>query len=134
VPAKTVPGLTLLSAALLAASADFRLGSDFTQRLYPGANATQIATDRSGALYLFSIFPGTSASSPPRFVVTKLTPDAATILWQNDLGFGVTAMAVDPDGGVYVLSSFESIAIGGIPPTSVSPLPWPAFASLAVMR
>ena len=113
-------GILLLPSAF-AADNGFRLGTDYTEWLYPnaGLNTSQIATDRAGAVYILSIFPGTSLSSPPKFLVTKLSSDGKTIVWENDLGFAVTAMAVDPNGGVYVLSSFASTTPGGPPSTSV---------------
>jgi sugar lactone lactonase YvrE len=58
----------------------------------------QIATDSSGALYLSAGCTPTSLTC-----VTKLSADGKTILWQNSLGFIPTAMAVDPNGGVYVI-------------------------------
>jgi len=40
--------------------------------------------------------------------VTKLSADGKTILWENDLGFETDQIAVDPSGGVYVLSSISA--------------------------
>ena len=73
-------------------------GVDYSEWLTP--NARQIATDNSGALYILSAFP-ISTDTPPSSV-TKLSADGKTILWQNQLGFAVSTMAVDPNGGVYV--------------------------------
>jgi hypothetical protein len=113
-------GILLLPSAF-AADNGFRLGADYTEWLYPnaGLNASQLATDRAGAVYILSIIPGTSISNPPKFLVTKISPDGKTILWENNLGFGVTTMAVDPDGGVYMLYSFASPSPGAPPPTSL---------------
>ena len=113
-------GILLLPSAF-AADSSFRLGTDYSEWLYPnaGLNASQLATDRAGAVYILSIIPGTSLSNPPKFLVTKISPDGKTILWENNLGFGVTSMVVDPDGGVYVLSSFASPSPGAPPPASL---------------
>ena len=100
----TMSGRTLLCLALLsangatAATSGFLLGVDYSEWLTP--NARQIATDRSGALYILSAF-AISTDTPPSWV-TKLSADGKTILWQNKLGFAVSTMAVDPNGGVYV--------------------------------
>ena len=113
-------GILLLPSAF-AADSSFRLGTDYSEWLYPnaGLNASQLATDHAGAVYILSIIPGTSLSNPPKFLVTKISPDGKTILWENNLGFGVTSMVVDPDGGVYVLSSFASPSPGAPPPASL---------------
>ena len=98
----TMSGRTLLCLALLsangatAATSGFLLGVDYSEWLAP--NARQIATDRSGALYILSAF-AISTDTPPSWV-TKLSADGKTILWQNKLGFAVSTMAVDPNGGV----------------------------------
>ena len=42
--------------------------------------------------------------------MTKLSADGKTILWENDLGFATDQIAVDPSGGVYVLSSISAVA------------------------
>jgi uncharacterized protein (TIGR03437 family) len=95
---------TLLCVALLSASGataatpSFLLGVDYSEWL--GLNVTQIAADRSGALYILSTFPESRGSTPSW--VTKLSADGKTMLWQNKLGFAVSTMAVDPNGGVYV--------------------------------
>src|SRR5579863_4429400 len=64
--------LAFLNAAVMAAKPGFLLGADYSEWLYPTANEIQIATDGSGALYILSVFPGTSLSSPSVFRVTKL--------------------------------------------------------------
>jgi len=99
----------------MAAQPGFLLGSDYSEWLYPSAGNMRIAADSSGALYILSIFPGTSLSNPPTYLVTKLSADGKTILWENDLGFETDQIAVDPSGGVYVLSSI-STAVPGVPP------------------
>src|ERR1019366_8830212 len=91
--------LALLSASVAtAATSGFLLGVDYSEWL--SLNATQIATDKSGALYILSTFPESRGSTPSW--VTKLSSDGKTMLWQNKLGFAVSTMAVDPNGGVYV--------------------------------
>src|ERR1022692_3344199 len=96
---RTLLCLALLSASgATAATSGFLLGVDYGEWL--GLNVTQIATDRSGALYILSTFPESRGSTPSW--VTKLSADGKTMLWQNKLGFAVSTMAVDPNGGVYV--------------------------------
>ena len=85
-----------------AATSGFLLGVDYSEWLNP--NAVQIATDRSGALYILS---AVRSSSPiPPSSVTKVSADGKTILWQNNPGFAVQTMAVDPNGGVYVIPAW----------------------------
>jgi uncharacterized protein (TIGR03437 family) len=75
----------------------FQLGVNYSDWLnYPPNDGVEaIAADSSGSLYILSnIIPST---------VTKLSADGTTILWQNQLGFAASAMAVDPNGGVYVI-------------------------------
>jgi uncharacterized protein (TIGR03437 family) len=81
----------------MAQTSGFLLGVDYSEPA--PSNVSQIATDSSGALYMFSV----CALNPPSGCVTKLSADGKTILWQNSLGFDVQAMAVDPSGGVYVI-------------------------------
>jgi uncharacterized protein (TIGR03437 family) len=102
--------LALLNAAVMAAQPGFLLGADYSEWLYPNANEIQIATDGSGALYILSVFPGASLSPPSVFRVTKLSADGKTILWETDLGFATDQIAVDPSGGVYLLSSISGLA------------------------
>src|ERR1035438_7429888 len=91
--------LALLSASVAtAATSGFLLGVDYSEWL--GLNTTQIAADRSGAFYILSTFPESRGSTPSW--VTKLSVDGKTMQWQNKLGFAVSTMAVDPNGGVYV--------------------------------
>jgi uncharacterized protein (TIGR03437 family) len=99
------------NAAAMAAQPGFLLGADYSESLYPNAGNMQIATDGSGALYILSAF----LSSPPVFRVTKVSADGKTILWENDLGFATSHIAVDPSGGVYVLSSLSTF-VAGVPP------------------
>ncbi len=103
--------LAWLNAPVMAAQPGFLLGPDYSEWLYPNADQMQIATDGSGALYILSAF----LSSPPVFRVTKLSADGKTILWENDLGFATSQIAVDPSGGVYVLSSLSTF-VAGVPP------------------
>ncbi len=88
--------LALWSAAGAMAASNLPLGVDYSEWL--NLNAMQISTDSSGAVYIASGSSGGWAS-----VVTKLSADGKTMLWQNQLGFPVAAMAVDPNGGVYVI-------------------------------
>lgn len=121
---RTLLCLALLSASgATAATSAFLLGVDYSEWLTP--NARQIATDNSGALYILSAFP-ISTDTPPSSV-TKLSADGKTILWQNQLGFAVSTMAVDPNGGVYVapVSLPTGSAGDGGPATSASLFgPW----------
>ncbi len=84
--------------AVKAGTSSFLLGADYSEWLPAGV--TQIATDGSGAIYLLISFP-TSPNTPPSTVI-KLSADGSSIIWENQLGFAVTTMAVDPNGGVYV--------------------------------
>jgi uncharacterized protein (TIGR03437 family) len=89
--------LALLSAtAEIAASSGFVLGVDYSERYAPGA--LQIATDSFGAIYDL-----TNCGLPTASCVTKLSADGKTIAWKNTLGFVANTMAVDPNGGVYVI-------------------------------
>jgi len=93
----------LLSATgAMAASSSFLLGVDYSEWFVPFA--ARIATDASGALYILS---ATSPASGAN-LVTKLSADGTTILWQYPLGFVVSEMAVDPDGGVYVVPAWQA--------------------------
>ena len=103
----------------MAAQPGFLLGPDYSDWLYPNAGQMQIATDGSGALYILSVLTGTSLSSQPVFRVTKLSADGKTILWENDLGFATGQIAVDPSGGVYVLSSISTFVSGVLPAPSL---------------
>ena len=93
---KAFLGLALLSATEAMAASNFQLGLDYSEWL--NLNAQQLTTDSSGALYIASGPLGGWAST-----VTKLSADGKTMLWQDQLGFSVAAMAVDPNGGVYVI-------------------------------
>jgi uncharacterized protein (TIGR03437 family) len=102
VPGKKLLCLGLLSAsASMAATPGFLLGLDYGEWLDP--SATSISTDGSGALYVLSSFPICGPACTPPSQVTKLSPDGKTILWRNQLGFAVYGMAVDPNGGVYLM-------------------------------
>jgi len=85
----------LLACASLAAAGDFRLGLHYNEwgpAISPGE---QLAADNSGALYILDI----SASH-----LVKLAADGKTVLWQQNLAPRVSAMAVDPNGGVYLIA------------------------------
>jgi uncharacterized protein (TIGR03437 family) len=88
--------LALVSATGAGAASNSVLGVDYSEWL--GLNAMQINTDASGALYIASGPLGGWAST-----VTRVSADGKTMVWQNQLGFSVAAMAVDPNGGVYVI-------------------------------
>jgi uncharacterized protein (TIGR03437 family) len=91
----------LISAGAIAAAPGFLLGADYSEWLPP--NVSHIGTDNSGAIYVLS---GWNAACS--VCVIKLSSDGRTILWQNQLGFQVSAMAVDPSGGVYVIPVSQS--------------------------
>lgn len=91
--------LALLTATgAIAASSPSLLGVDYSEWL--ALNPQQIATDSSGNLYILSQY---TAQGYIYSAVTKLSADGKTILWQNQLGFAAYTMAVDPNGGVYVI-------------------------------
>jgi uncharacterized protein (TIGR03437 family) len=94
-------GLILLSAtSAVAAAPAFQLKVNYSEWLSFSASGTQLYTDSSGAAYFLTY---TLQSNIALSTVTKLSPDGKTLLWQNQLGFGVSAMTVDPNGGVYVV-------------------------------
>lgn len=71
----------------------------------------QAGTMRGAVYFLRS----TLQSNVSLSTVTKLTPDGKAILWQNQLGFGASAIAVDSTGGVYVaLTRLQSDTTGYI--------------------
>ena len=77
--------LFLIAGAAGAAPAAFRLGVSYSEWLsFPGSYDQRLATDNSGALYFLTTGPQSNANLS---IVTKLTPDGKTILWQNQLGF-----------------------------------------------
>ena len=85
----------------MATSSGSPLGVSYSEWIdAPPDTGAAIATDNSGALYLLS--KGTTSS------VTKLSANGKTIVWRNQLGFPATAMAVDPNGGVYVVPARQS--------------------------
>jgi uncharacterized protein (TIGR03437 family) len=89
--------LTVWSAATaMAATPVFLLGVNYSQWVMP--HVAQIATDGAGSLYILS---GELNAKPN--VVTKLSADGKTIVWQNTPGVGMDKMAVDGNGGVYVV-------------------------------
>jgi hypothetical protein len=92
----------LIAGSLSAATNGFLLGANYSEWGPPGTSA--MGTDSSGALYLLSVC-GNAVSC-----VTKLSADGTAILWQNNVGFQVenlgaygNSMAVDSNGGVYVI-------------------------------
>ena len=98
--AKSVVCLALLSAAAgVAQTSAFLLGVDYSEWADPNTFPITMATDATGALYVLS----DDTASTPQFYVTKLSPDAQTIVWRYTLGFTAYWMAVDPNGGVYVV-------------------------------
>jgi uncharacterized protein (TIGR03437 family) len=99
-----------IASGATAASPGFLLGVDYSEWLAP--YVTQISADSSGALYMLSSPPSSGG------VVTKLAADGKTIAWQNNLGFAASAMAVDPNGGVYV----TPVSDPGGPPIYVAKL------------
>ena len=105
--------------AAVTAQPGFVLGPDYSEWLYPNACQMQIATDGSGVLYILSVLSGNCPSSQRVFRVTKLSADGKTILWENDLGFETDQIAVDPSGGVYVLSSISAAVPGVLPAPSL---------------
>ncbi len=90
--------LLLLNLGVAFGAPDFVLGLDYSQWL--PSNAKQITTDSSGAIYVLSAFPY-AAITPPS-TVTKISADGWKILWQLKLDTPVSAMAVTPDGSVFV--------------------------------
>ena len=91
-------GLILFSAMCVAASSpSLVLAVNYSEWLDPALLVSAIATDGSGALYILSNPVGASST------VMKLSADGKTIVWQNQLGFAASTMAVDPGGGVYVV-------------------------------
>ncbi len=99
-PVRIFFALILVDAGSLSAvTAGFLLGANYSEWAPPGTST--IATDSSGALYIL-------ANCPAGSCVTKLSADGTTILWQNNLGFLVNSMAVDPNAGVYVIADQPS--------------------------
>jgi len=88
--------LALVSATGAMAASNSVLGVDYSEWL--GLNATQITADSSGALYIASAPSGGWSN-----YVTKVSADGKTVVWQYHTSFWIAAMAVDPNGGVYVI-------------------------------
>ncbi|HEY4085899.1 MAG TPA: hypothetical protein VGM43_08175, partial [Bryobacteraceae bacterium] len=84
----------VLTYSALAAGADFRLGLNYAQAGPAISPGEQLAVDRSGALYSLDI----SVSR-----LTKLAADGKTVLWQQNPAPRASAMAVDPNGGIYLI-------------------------------
>ncbi len=118
----------LLTCAAVVAAADFRLGLNYAQwgpEVTPGE---QLAADGSGALYILDI-----AGSH----LTKLAADGKAIAWQQTMTPRVSAMAVDPNGGVYLIADAGSQGgavekLGADGATVVWKTAIPGAASLAV--
>lgn len=85
-----------MSATGASAASNFLLGVDYSEWL--NLNAVQITPDSTGALYIASAPAGGWANT-----VTKVSANGKTMAWQYQLGFWAVAMAVDPNGGVYVI-------------------------------
>ena len=84
----------------IASSSNFLLGVSYSEWL-SSIRTEQIATDSSGALYILSAAFGAPSS------VTKLSADGKTMVWQNQLGFVANQMAVDSNGGIYVVPEVQ---------------------------
>lgn len=85
------------------ATTGFVLGVDFSEWLMP--HVTQIATDSSGALYILSA--GSNVFAAPPTLITKLSSDGKTILWQDNVGFSVDTIAVSPNGAVFLIPAWQ---------------------------
>ena len=107
-----IPLCLILLSAAAAATPGLTLGLDYTE-IEPLTG--QIATDNSGAFYVLSSCVTGLIDFPS--CVTKMSADGKTILWQTNLGFAA-AMAVDPNGGVYVVPE---------PPPSILTAPFNVF-------
>jgi uncharacterized protein (TIGR03437 family) len=133
---KTFHCLALLSATgAMAQPSGFLLGVDYSE--WASTSAAQIATDSSGAVYILSSFPSPGVlppANPTPSWITKLSADGRTILWQNQFGFAANTMAVDPNGGVYVipvsLSGDTSIFVARLGPAGTG-IAWKTPVGLA---
>jgi uncharacterized protein (TIGR03437 family) len=96
-----------LPSAAAAATSGFLLGADYGEWALPYQSTTQIATDSTGALYILSACAYIFVNAPS--CVTKVSADGKSILWQTNLGF-IAAMAVDPNGGVYLVPEPPELA------------------------
>jgi uncharacterized protein (TIGR03437 family) len=88
-----------IAAGAMAQPPGYLLGVDYSEWL--PLNVTRIAADTYGALYILSADDSTNSS------VTKLSADGTKMAWRNRLGFAAAAMAVDPDGGIYVVPASQ---------------------------
>jgi hypothetical protein len=95
---KTFLYLALLSAPAIAATSGFLLGVDYN--VTAASDPLQIATDASGHVYTLT---ASGDNWAPPDSVTKLASDGKTVLWHYTPAFAVSAMAVDPNGGVYLI-------------------------------
>ncbi|HVV45212.1 MAG TPA: hypothetical protein VHC72_08390, partial [Bryobacteraceae bacterium] len=100
----------LLSCAALAAAAEFRLGLNYAEwGPYSVLSLNQqLGVDSAGTLYILSPCSG-DAFSPS--CLTKLSADGKTVLWQQNLTSRVIAMAVDPNGGVFLIPGSTGPAV-----------------------
>jgi uncharacterized protein (TIGR03437 family) len=108
---RTALCFALLSAAGWAATPGFLLGvnySEFGPYLAIG-NTQQIAADASGALYVLSQCAQSETGNGPS-CLNKYAADGKTLVWQNSLGVFISALAVDPNGGVYLSIPSSSAA------------------------
>ena len=98
---------TLLSVtAAMAATQDFRLGVNYAE-LIPAGSLTTVyqavtATDAQGAIYIWVSGATTSATTEDSYLI-KLRGNQ--IVYRNMLPFIAVAMAVDPAGNVYLITS-----------------------------
>ena len=100
---RTVVFLLLMPAAAWATTPSFLLGINYSEwgPYLAIGNTQQIAADGSGALYVLSQCTQSETGNGPS-CLTKYAADGKTLVWQNRLGVFVPAMAVDPNGGVYL--------------------------------
>jgi len=94
----------LTSAAAWATTPSFLLGINYSEwgPYLAIGNTQQIAADGSGALYVLSQCTQSDTGHGPS-CLAKYAADGKTQVWQNKLGVYVVAMAVDPNGGVYLI-------------------------------
>jgi uncharacterized protein (TIGR03437 family) len=94
----------LTSAAAWATTPGFLLGINYSEwgPYLAIGNTQQIAADGSGALYVLSQCTQSDTGYGPS-CLAKYAADGKTPVWQNKLGVYVVAMAVDTNGGVYLI-------------------------------
>jgi uncharacterized protein (TIGR03437 family) len=111
--------LALLSAtALTAAPQNFLLGVNYSELIPTGSLTTAYpiatATDAQGSIYILTTGETALQSSPATYYLTKLAPTGHQVVYQTQLTFSPSAMAVDTTGNVYLAGS--SICTGQCPP------------------